>query len=284
MVELDKYTLFFDEIRKLQLEEKNIQEKRQELKTLEFSDYCNELTILYEIEKSKLLNQHIIPFINSYSFLKDFSSLQIIGKTEFETYHSKFLKYIWNSTTEFGSIALLNFLKEIGVREDWFEFISQNTYYVKEEHQTGKHRKRDLNRKRIDLLFVDDKNKWLIIIENKINSRVTNDKKSGRSQLDIYRDISVREGKRKYDEYSKLYILLSHRDNNQSAKNGWKYADYHQVFKSLLPYSSKNPLVKDYLKTLFELLFYAEDLNYDYLNAPLNLSKLFYFRVISKFQ
>lgn len=283
MINTNSYILLIEEFHCLYLQERKKWEKEQKMYEHRFSAFCEELYSLYQIEKKNVCNQCIIPFISKNLFLGEVSSLSIINKLNFETFHSQFLKYLWNSQTELGNIAFLNFLEEIGVNDCWLNTLKQNLYRVECEHLTGKQRKRDLNRKRIDLLFIDEVNKWVVVIENKIDSKVHSDLKSNRSQLDIYHDYC----ERRFQDYHKVYILLSYNKNNSryaENSNSWLYADYYHVFKSLLNYSSQNDIVRDYLKTLFFLLFPNIKLNKDYVNCSLYRSTLFFYHIISKIQ
>ncbi len=131
-----------------------------------FSEFCNELNGLYEAKKNTIYNDHIHSFKNKYSFLKEISLLKVIEKHDYETYHSKILKYLWDSSTKFGSEALLSFLKEIGVEDKVLESISNKDYSLKDK---------------------------------------------------------------KYVDYFKYYILLSHRDNSKSTKDQSLNHFYHLV-------------------------------------------------------
>lgn len=252
MVENEKYILLVDEIKRLYTEYVKVQGDLYLEKERKFSKFGDELHDLYEVEKENIFNKYISPFINEYSFIEESSSLQVIDKLHYETYHSLFLKYILGSNNSFGHEVLREFLNNVIGNRSWFENISLRTYNVYVEEQT-KGLKNGNNKKRIDLLFVDNTNKWYIVIENKINSEVHYSNKH--SQLDFYYSCC----EKRYKGYDKLYILLSFSTKNRShIKGSWIYVDYCKVFKSLLKYHFKDSLVRDYLKTLFKLLFPCE--------------------------
>lgn len=277
MVDDEKYILLIDEIKRLYIDHVGVQENLCVEKEKKFSKFCDELHALYEVEKENIFNGYIKPFINEYSFIEDTSSLQVINKLHYETYHSLFLKYILDSQNSFGHEVLREFLSNVADNKNWFENLSLCTYNVHEEVST-KGLKNGNNKKRIDLLFVDDKNKWCIVIENKIDSEVHYHGDNKRSQLDFYYDYCERT----YKDYEKLYILLSYNEKNSSHKRtGWEYADYYDVFKSLLKHHSKDALVNDYLKTVFKLLFPNETMN-SYQRSSLYRGRKFYSNIIQK--
>ena len=85
----------------------------------------------------------------------------------------------------------------------------------------------------MDLFIKDDKNKWLVVVENKIDSNIRVEKGS---QLDAYSEFC----KRNYPEYNKLYILLSYREDNfkdienSKKESEWLPMNYYSVFLSLI--------------------------------------------------
>ena len=275
MVTEEKHIQLIEKIKNLYVEDKKRQQHAQKMREKEFCAFCDELQNFYEQEK-EVLNQHITLFISQYSFLNEKSSLQIINKHKQETYHSSFLEYLWGNKASFGCKAFYDFINDILTdKESWVDTIKQSSYKVFTEEYIKEQRKEGLNKKRIDLIFVDEKNKWCVIIENKIESKVHYS--DNRSQLDNYFDY----GKRKYKGFHQLYILLSHTDNQKHEKGEWKSANYHQVFKSLLKYHTEDSLLRDYLKTLFALLFPNEQMN-NYSTHSLYQGMLFYNCIISK--
>jgi hypothetical protein len=251
MADEEKYTKLIDEIKILYTEHLNKQNILRLDREKKFSIFCNELQDLYEQEKEKIYDVYVRPFVNQYSFLQEASSLEVIGKLKYETYHSLFLKYIWSCQNPFGAQILKDFLITIGQEKKWLNTLFCRNYEGCIEERTKALRKGN-DKKRIDLLFVDKKNEWCIVIENKIDSEVHYSGSQKRSQLDFY----YSHCEKTYMGYNKLYILLSYNNKNTShVKGNWIYADYCTVFKSLLKYHAKDDLIRDYLKSLFKLLF-----------------------------
>lgn len=239
--------------------------------------FLDELLTLYRTEKERLYNRYLKPFINEYPFLNKKSSLAILNKVQHENYHSCFLKEIW----EDEPVALLDFLKLAGVSDNWLGTIRECHYHISIEYHTHTNRKRDLCNKRVDLIIEDNINQWVIVIENKVFSHVHADSKSGRDQLAIYADYCQHS----FPDYKKQYILLSHCDNKSYAlKNDWIYADYYIVMKSLLKYGVKNGIVRDYLQTLYSLLFNGKQFNTQIYNEETSLCQYYSFinSIISK--
>lgn len=246
--------------------EKQLEQRAQEILCFNFLDNLHHL---YQQEKERLYNQYIYPFLEKYSFLNKENILGILKKEGEENFHSCFLAKFWDCRFVSGRAALTDFLKMVNIETEWYNLIETSSYTIETEHATGKHRKHDLCKKRIDLLIKDDEHKWLICIENKINSKVHADKKSGRDQLEIYEDYS----KRTYPDYKQLYILLSHVNNKYYAQKRaeWQYMDYYAVMKSLLKYSESHEIIQDYLKVLYSLLFHHKQFDSQLYNESTSL-------------
>lgn len=130
----------------------------------------------------------------------------------------------------------------------------------------------------MDLLIKDDKNKWLIVIENKIDSKIRTKKGN---QLDVYSEFCERE----YSKYSKLYILLSYREDNfrdTENREWWYPLNYYSVFNVLLKHAAEDPFIKEYLRTLYFLLFPDIRISNEHRFLSLYDCCLFINRVISK--
>lgn len=225
MADEEKYTKLIDEIKILYTEHLNKQNILRLDREKKFSIFCNELQDLYEQEKEKIYDVYVRPFVNQYSFLQEASSLEVIGKLKYETYHSLFLKYIWSCQNPFGAQILKDFLITIGQEKKWLNTLFCRNYEGCIEERTKALRKGN-DKKRIDLLFVDKKNEWCIVIENKIDSEVHYSGSQKRSQLDSY----YSHCEKTYMGYNKLYILLSYNNKNTShVKGNWIYADYYTV-------------------------------------------------------
>ena len=247
MPNINDYILLIDEISKLYSDKK----KRREN---DFFIFCKELELLYPTAIKSLSQKYIIPFLEQSPFLTSSSYLQaVLHRERKETDHSLFLKYVL-SQCKYGCSILWDFCNIIRCQSEWMNAIKQNTYTVKSEFSTKRQRKQSLSLRRMDLLIKDDKNQWLIVIENKIDSKIRVEKGS---QLDAYSEICERD----YPQYNKLYILLSYREDNfkdiENSKKGseWLCLNYYSVFNVLLKYAEKDDFIKEYLKILYFLLF-----------------------------
>lgn len=273
-----------DEISNLYIKEKEEQAKAHNLKEKKLAILCVELNVLYLQEKEIIYKDYIQPFVSKHPFLKEHSSLKIIDKLKIENFHTKFLEHIWSPKSLNGSSFLLSFLKVAGIENDWLNTINKNNYTIDLEHYTGYNKKKDLNGKRIDMLLLDHINKWFIVIENKVDSKINHDKTSLRSQLEYYHDYC--NCNRDLQDYTATYILLSYNNKNKSyITDGlpWTYVDYYQLFRSILLSDHKNDdIIKDYLKSLFSLLFSNIELEEDYSNSSLYKYQYFYNEILSK--
>lgn len=239
--------------------------------------FLDELLTLYRTEKERLYNRYMKPFMDEYSFLCKKSSLDILKRVQDENFHSRFLKEIWEEIPA----AMFEFFKLAGITDEWLETIHDCHYDITVEYHTRSCRKKDLCNKRIDLIIEDPVNHWMIAIENKIFSHVHSNSKSGRDQLEIYADYC----RRKFPTYGRKHILLSHCDNETYAlKNDWAYVDYYTVMKSLLKYGKENGVVRDYLQTLYSLLFNGEQFDTQTYHEETSLCQYYSFinSIISK--
>lgn len=270
MPNINDYILLIDEISKLYSDKK----KRREN---DFFIFCRELELLYPTAIKSLSQKYIIPFLEQFPFLTSPSYLQaVLHRERKETDHSLFLKYVL-SQCKCGSSILLDFCNIIGCQSEWINAIKQNTYTVESEFSTKQQRKQSISLRRMDLFIKDEKNKWLIVIENKIDSKIRVEKGN---QLDVYKEYC----ERKYPQYDRLYILLSYRESNfkDIKKRGWKQLHYYSVFNILLQYVEKDDFIKEYLRTLYCLLFPNIQIANGYRASSLFCCWLFINRVILK--
>lgn len=212
----------------------------------EFDSFYIELVYIYTIEKRKRLN-NIISFRESYSFLKETSVIECIKKEQRETYHSHILAKLWNNPI-FGANLLkelLSLISDIQNREQVQEWILEKDYDVKEEDVTNENKKPDI-------IIIDRKKRWGIVLENKINSSVHGDEKT---QLEYY---SLHINRILPNDAIKIQILLSHTlKNKQYAKEfNWIYIDYYLILQTLIKnYNGTESLLQQYIMHLFYLLF-----------------------------
>lgn len=277
MSNTNEYILLIDEIAELYFNEIRRQEIVKRKYENDFCVFCEELNLLYKKTVDSLFQKYVAPFVKQYSFLNTRSFLQIVQKERKENCHSLFLKYVLNSQCKIGSFVLKDFCNAVGCQAEWTETIKQNSYIIQDEFSTKRQRKASLSLRRFDLLIEDDTNKWLVVIENKIESKIRENKGN---QLDAYREFCERT----HPNYSKLYVLLSYNlDNLKNVeKRSWKPMNYYVLFSLLLKYAAESDLVKDYLSTLYSMLF--SDVQIPCVNERMSLFRcgLFINRVILK--
>lgn len=209
---------------------------------------------LHAEEAERVHQTYVMPFQQQYSFLQHGapSFLELLGCSTRETYHSKILAYLWSLNNPYGRKAFGAFLSLAGIDDI---DTTRGLYNIYTEHHTGYANRDDvLNNRRIDLLAVSHTERWVIIIENKVCSRVNTweDGKQGMTQLKGYQKYC--QSNRAFRNYQKYYILLSYNTQNKTcAEIGWHYVDYHQLFQSLFPYRDSIQ-VQQYLITLWSLL------------------------------
>lgn len=284
MPNINQYKRVVGEVCRLHAQEKDKQYENRRLFEKTALNSLQTLIALHRKENEIFCREYIVPFVEKYPFLNDNSSLAVIEKLYHENYHSLFLKYIWSSQRPFGCRMFADFLKEIDIDEWWVKAVRKNDYWIECEHCIKDFKEQLLNRKRIDLFFIDEVNNWVIVIENKINSEVRFYSDGKHTQLNAYQKYCRKN--RKFRDYKTLHILLSYNKKNSfyiEDSGDWQNADYYQVFKSLLKYTLEDAIITDYAKTLFAILFPQKNLN-EAVSDLLHRNAWFYHHVISKLQ
>ena len=236
------------------------------------------MELLYPKTIESLSQKYIIPFLEQYPFLTSPSYLQaVLHRERKETDHSRFLEYVLGNQCKVSRSVLMDLCNTVGCKSEWIKSIEQNSYTVKSEFSTKRQRKQSMSLRRMDLLIKDDNNKWLIVIENKIDSKIRVEKGN---QLDVYKKYCEQE----YPQYDRLYILLSYREGNfkDIKKRGWEQLHYYSVFNILLQYVEKDDFIKEYLRALYFLLFPDIQIANGYCTSSLFRCWFFINRVILK--
>ena len=276
MLKEENFIILLNNLRNLTKEKHDqilLQEQSLESK---FSYSCKNLNSLYKVEQKRLRAKYIEPFTEKYSFLEQKSVLQVINKYHWETFHSLLLKHLWCTSELLHSFV--EKVNNIQNKEVILQQITLGNYFICAEHPIKNKKSKKVERY-IDLLITDKNKKWLIVIENKINSEVSKNKNGRGTQLDSYYQYIKNDSRFKSFE-DKVYILLSHTDNREYVKNEWIYADYYKVFSSILENCDINNAIQiDYLKTLYQLLFNDREINTD---TSLYTMRKFYTEVQSK--
>lgn len=267
MIKKEEFINLVEDLKNLTNEWKDEELQKEKRTEAKFLQFCENLNPLFVAEQKRINEKYIQPFVKDNSFLKDKSLLEVIEKHDWETFHSLILKYIWENPKYLQSF--ISKIKDIPAKRNIISLIAEDDYSVQEEHSTT-------NNKRIDLLISDNLGRWLIVIENKINSEVRNNQLKNYSR---YLDTN-----KNFEAYTyKVYILLSFRDNHKyiTENNDWLYVDYYKVFSSILENKPTDPIIIDYLKTLYLLIFENRHIGEDIMFS-LYTARKFYTEVQSK--
>lgn len=204
---------------------------------------------LYPHEVELNYNRYIAPFLNRYAFLKRSSCLTIIKKYAYEPAHTLYLAYLFESNKAILS-ALVKSAEALSGKDELLQHIrTSETYQVKAEEQIQNCGK--ITGCIPDLTITDDQNRWVLIIENKIESRFSNGR-IGKKQIDDYRIYA----ERKFREYDRYYLTVSYSDCNRkdALDSLWGYCDYASVFSAIIRCDTLDHIAKDYLSALMQLL------------------------------
>lgn len=270
---MEKAILFESLVEDLKFLVQQENQQRQETQTYlesSFSSFLESIKPLYQEEKQRLLEE-ISLFGQNYSFLKGKSLLEYLN-IEKETNHSKILAGIWEDNPQ----ILFDFIQSIptlSINDQLKNWILEGDYKVKTEKKTT-------HKKSIDILITDNKKRYCIAIENKINSAISFHEKE-KPQLDSYSEyVNCIMPK----DAIIFCILLSHRNNKKYTwGSNWNYADYFCVFQSLINYSAENHILKEYSIAVFSLLFPNKETG-DNINEESSIVEmsLFYQKIITK--
>lgn len=171
--------------------------------------------------------------------LKPNNILEIIGMGSQEIKHSKILGWLMSSNHEIQDYFFMNFLKhaisftekqeygfdtdKIKVLKEYIYILPQKNFIVKFEY------------KNIDILVIDETNKFVFVIENKVGAQ------ESKEQLAKYREIAVKD----YSSYERFGIFLTTDGSlpNESSEGNvenlafyltaW-YTDIYSILKNIL--------------------------------------------------
>ena len=180
--------------------------------------------------------------------LMDFNILEITGMGHQETKHSTILGWLFDDSEHNLEYKILDeFLKKVILKNENNEKIETLKEYVYLSH------KQDLNiyreKDNIDLLVVDENNKVVIIIENKVFASERKDGEDG-GQLQKYKDI-IDE---KYnDDYQKYFIFLTINLAQQVQDNiNWMMANHQMITDTIEEIVTNNQDLSEKTKIIFE--------------------------------
>jgi len=180
--------------------------------------------------------------------LMDFNILEITGMGHQETKHSTILGWLFDDSEHNLEYKILDeFLKKVILNNENNEKIETLKEYIYLSH------KQDLNiyreKDNIDLLVVDENNKVVITIENKVFSTERKDGKDG-GQLQKYKDII---DKKYNDDYQKYFIFLTINLEQPSQGNkNWMIANHQMITDTIEEVIRNNQDLSGKAKIIFE--------------------------------
>ena len=209
---------------------------------------CKDLRLI----KKQVIKKRIMEtkqLIKENKSLLQVSTFELMEYDFHENTHSNILKYLfdYNINGKIGTKILSAFLDKIN--NDNTEFITPlikyRNYSVEREYF--------INKGRIDLLVIDHKNHFLIVIENKINADVgiregINENNIPKTQLNVYYNFIEEH----FKEYTKLYILLSYKEIG-SDHEPFLFIDYLKLYDILTHVNITDVILNQYTLLLHSL-------------------------------
>ena len=191
--------------------------------------------------------QNILAEINSN--VMDFNILEITGMGSQEIKHSNILGWLFDDSEHNLEYQILDgFLKKV-IADNPNNDLQSYLYLANKKRDITIYREKD----NIDLLIVDESNKIVITIENKIyaNERATGE---DGGQLEKYEKIINKKYKDK--EYDKYFIFLTI-DLEQPSKENWLRANHQmitEVIENILETKETTTKTKIILESYVDLL------------------------------
>ena len=181
--------------------------------------------------------------------LMDFNILEITGMGHQETKHSNILGWLFDDSEHNLEYKILDeFLKKVILKNENNDKIEILKEYIYLSH------KQDLNiyreKDNIDLLIVDENNKVVITIENKVFANEREDGEDG-GQLQKYKDIVDK----KYNDgdYQKYFIFLTRNLERPSQGNeNWMIANHQMITDTIEEIIKNNQDLSVKSKIIFE--------------------------------
>jgi len=180
--------------------------------------------------------------------LMAFNILEITGMGHQEIKHSTILGWLFDDSEHNLEYKILDeFLKKVVLKNENNEKIETLKEYIYLSH------KQDLNiyreKDNIDLLVVDENNKVVITIENKVFATERKDGKDG-GQLQKYKDIL---DKKYNDDYQKYFIFLTINLEGPSKGNkNWMIANHQMITDTIEEIIKNNQDLSIKAKIIFE--------------------------------
>lgn len=181
------------------------------------------------------------------------SSFSLMEYDFHENTHSNILEYIFdyqligNEAADFLA-AFISGLKENS--DDFSSLIKERKYLIEREFT--------VKNGRMDLFIYNEKNKFAIVIENKIFAEIAEkeilpeEDLTHKTQLDFY----INHLNNYYSGYKKLYILLSYKQIQKSEEyKPFVSVDYNYLYNTLESFENiKDSIFNDYKILLYSLI------------------------------
>jgi len=173
--------------------------------------------------------QNILSKINAN--VMDFNILEITGMGNQEIKHSNILGWLFDDTEHNLEYHILDsFLKKV-IKLNSSNSLQSYLYLLNKKRDITIYREKD----NIDLLIIDESNKIIITIENKVYANERTDGDDG-GQLQKYEDIIDSKYKSKQEDikngYDKYFIFLTI-DLEKPSKDNWLSANHQMITDSI---------------------------------------------------
>lgn len=196
----------------------------------------------YEIVKEFIFNDEVQRLLDEISNnTMAFNILEITGMGEHEIRHSNLLSWFFGDNEHGLRYKIFEgFLEKVIENNSDCEFIDELKYYL---YLNDKERNLTIYREKnsIDILIVDESNKFVFTIENKLNAPERIDGKDGGQLKKYYEYIN----KNYRDKYKKYFIYLTIDNSYPSEGNeGWLLATHEMVGQTVEQILTKNNVNK----------------------------------------
>lgn len=179
-----------------------------------------------------------------------FSTFELMEYNFNENTHSNILKYLFDFriNNDIGSKLLSKFIESLNIENalDFSQLVNKNKYLVEREKSVGNGR--------IDIFILDTRNRFVIVIENKIYAAIGERDEVDENELPITQlKIYQKFVEQFYPSYKKLYILLSHTPIEDEYPP-FIITDYKNLYEVSGSIKTCDPIVEQYKLLLHSLV------------------------------
>jgi PD-(D/E)XK nuclease superfamily len=211
-----------------------------------------DLSIELELKRRKFLRENFKELKQkikgNYNKLR-ISALRLMEYDWNENSHSNILEYLIDyNSFEVGAQILCQMIKDSSTskKDDLCKKVSKQTYTIDREYK--------IPSGRIDLFILDNEEKFVIIVENKIFAKI------GEASEEDENSIPVTQLEKyekwcndNYADYSRLYILLNF-SNDDDDTSLFEKTSYKQLYDNLKNFESADNIFAEYLLLLDAML------------------------------